>query len=261
MIGRAYHLRDYTMNPLISVITVTYNSEKTIRRTIESVLAQTYDRLEYILVDGCSDDSTVSIVRKYETGFAERGYEIRIISEPDRGMYDAMNKGIHMASGDILGILNSDDWYEPDALRVIAEAYLENDTADIIMGSIRIHNGNRVFIKQAENRHYRTSRDFNHPAMFVTSVCYADVGDYGIDNVHDDYGWFLKAVKQGKKLVIVDEVITNYPTGGTGSVKSLKNTIKRIGTKYKVYKDNGYSKLYYIECVVQELGKYLLLKR
>ncbi len=243
----------------ISIITVCYNSEATIERTLKSVLGQDYDNIEYIVVDGVSKDNTLKILSEYAPKFEGRGIEFKVISEPDKGMYDAMNKGVALASGDIIGILNSDDWYEDDALSAVAEA-TGTKKADIYMGAINIHNGNQLIVKHARNRKYKTSRDFNHPAMFVTKACYADVGGYEIGNVHDDYGWYLKAAKMGKDTVIIDRIITNYPTGGIGSKKSFKNTCNRIGTKYEIYKRNGYSRLYFLECVAQELAKYILLK-
>ena len=92
----------------LSIITVTYNSEKTLRDTIESVLSQTYTDYEYIIVDGASKDNTINIVKEYEPKFEGR---MRWISEPDKGIYDAMNKGIKMSTGDVVSIINSDDFY------------------------------------------------------------------------------------------------------------------------------------------------------
>ena len=106
---------------LVSIVTVCYNSEKTIRKTIESVLAQTYGQVEYIIVDGASTDNTVAVAREYEEQFRQKGYTYRIVSEKDRGIYDAMNKGLALASGELIGIINSDDWYEPDAVKTAAE--------------------------------------------------------------------------------------------------------------------------------------------
>ena len=104
----------------ISVITATFNSGKTLRDTIESVLRQTYRDIEYIIVDGASRDDTLDIIREYEPRFGGR---MRWISEPDRGIYDAMNKGIGMATGAVVGLLNSDDFYTDECVleRVAAE--------------------------------------------------------------------------------------------------------------------------------------------
>jgi hypothetical protein len=86
------------------------------------------------------------------------------------------------------------------------------------------------------------------------------VGLYGIENVHSDYGWYLKALKMGKKVTIIPQVLADFYIGGWSSKKSFKNTLERIKTKYQVYKENGYSRLYYFECFGQEIAKYLLLK-
>lgn len=100
-------------NVKVSVITPCFNSEKTIQKTLESVLNQTYNNYEYIIIDGKSTDKTLQIIEKYKPLFGEK---IQVYSEPDKGIYDAMNKGIMKASGDIIGIVNSDDYYELDAL-------------------------------------------------------------------------------------------------------------------------------------------------
>ncbi|MCM1173555.1 MAG: glycosyltransferase [Blautia sp.] len=250
----------------ITIITVCFNSEKTIERTIQSVLAQTCQNVEYLLIDGMSTDGTLEIIQKYETAFRDKGYAYKWISEKDRGIYDAMNKGLKYAAGDFIGILNSDDWYEEGALESIEQA-VENsrkkgkEPADIYMGSIRIHNGGQLIIKRGRDRKYKTTRNFNHPAMFVKRECYKAVGGYGIHNIHDDYGWYLRAVKMDMTVEIIDKVLTNYPTGGAGSPKSIGKTIKRIGAKYRVYRENGYSRLYFLECAGQELMKYALLRR
>ena len=103
---------------MFSIITITYNSEKTVERTIKSVLAQTCKDYEYIIVDGASKDSTIDIVKKYEPLFEGR---MKWKSEPDKGIYNAMNKGIERSSGEIMGIVNSDDWIEPNALSFISD--------------------------------------------------------------------------------------------------------------------------------------------
>ena len=117
---------------LFSIITVCYNSEKTIRRTIESVLNQTCQDYEYIIVDGKSTDKTLDIVKEYEARFADK---LKYISEPDTGIYNAMNKGIALSDGSIIGIVNSDDWLQPDALEIV-KGYADkmDDTHFIISG-------------------------------------------------------------------------------------------------------------------------------
>lgn len=244
----------------VSIVTVCYNSEKTIERTFKSVLNQTYGHIEYIVIDGRSNDRTVDIIKEYESKFLEVGYRYIYLSEKDEGMYDAMNKGIKMASGKLIGILNSDDWYEKNTIEKVVNNYRANISGDIFMGAIRVLNGKQEIIKYAKDRKYKTSRNFNHPAMFVTKECYQEVGNYAIENIHSDYGWYLRAIKMGKKVVIIYDVLSNYPTGGLGSKKKWSSSCGRIITKYHVYKENGYSKLYFFECMIQEILKYLFLK-
>ncbi len=115
----------------ISVITVCFNSEKTIARTIESVINQHYSDLEYIIIDGGSKDKTVEIINKYRN---ELSY---FISEPDQGISDAFNKGIRVATGDIIGIINSDDWYENGIFKLVNEMFLQNKEIDVLVGALR----------------------------------------------------------------------------------------------------------------------------
>jgi glycosyltransferase involved in cell wall biosynthesis len=245
----------------ISVVTVTYNSEKTLARNMESVLRQGDASVEHIIVDGKSTDGTLSVVDSYRDSYADKGIELKVISEKDNGPYDAMNKGIAAATGDVIGILNSDDCYGDGALEIV-QGYVGQNPADIYMGAIRIHNGqNQIIEKHAKKTAYQTSRHFNHPAMFATKRCYEEVGKYGLTNVHSDYGWYLKAIKMGKNVCIINEVLTDFYIGGWSSKKSFKNTLDRISTKYQVYKENGYSRLYFLECAGMELAKFVLVKK
>jgi len=251
------HNKDIT----VSVVTVTANNESTIARTMESILAQKYTNIEHIIVDGISTDRTLEIIDSYKPKYEKKGIVLKLISEPDKGPYDAMNKGVSIATGDIIGILNSDDCYDKDALSNVFDA-VSNHNADIYMGAIRIHNGqNQIIEEHAKNTRYKTTRHYNHPAMFVKKDCYKTVGKYGLTNVHSDYGWYLKALKMGKKVYIIDHVLADFYTGGWSSKKSFSNTLARIPAKYQVYKENGYSKLYFFECFAQEIAKYILLKK
>ena len=121
----------------ISILTATYNSDKTLRDTIKSVLRQGYKDYEYIIIDGGSKDRTLDVIKEYEPKFGGR---LKYISEPDNGIYDAMTKGIRMATGDVVGILNSDDFYtSDDALKKIADAFEHNDI-DATYGDIHFVN-------------------------------------------------------------------------------------------------------------------------
>lgn len=245
-------------SPTVSIITVAYQSEQTITHTIESVLAQTYEQIEYWIIDGASKDHTVDVAKHYEKAMEEKGISYHIISEPDGGIYDAMNKGIRLATGDIIGIINSDDWYEPDAVQTAVETF-EREHCDLMYANIRMHKADgSTFVKKARLRKFQTSRDWNHPTTFVKANCYKEhpFRDLGI---HDDYGFFLQMRKLDKKIVIVDKVLANFHMGGASNHKNMKAAVKRIKDRYLYcYRINGYSRWYLIECIVIEIAKYLL---
>lgn len=157
---------------LVSIITVCFNSEKTIEKTIESVLHQTYQNLEYIIVDGKSTDHTLEIVEKYRHQFQGR---MKVISEPDQGIYDAMNKGIRFASGELIGIINSDDYYEVDAIENMVSA-MNDEKYQILYGMLRIFN-NGVETKVVMPKHENLANEMiAHPTCFVTKNVYTDFG-------------------------------------------------------------------------------------
>lgn len=242
----------------VSIITVAYNSEKTIGRTIESVLAQTWQDLEYLIIDGASTDSTVALAEGYRTAFEARAMDYRIQSEPDGGIYDAMNKGIRLATGEIIGILNSDDWYEPDAARTAVRTFMEQDCG-LMFANIRMHKADgTVFIKKARFRRYLTSRDWNHPTTFVKAGLYKR---YPFRNlgIHDDYGFYLQMIRLGVKVVTVDKVLANFQMGGASNHKNPRAAVKRIRDRYRYcYRINGYSRWYIVECIAIEAAKMLL---
>lgn len=243
---------------MVSIITVAYNSENCIKRTMDSVLAQTCNDMEYLIIDGKSTDKTVEIAESYRPAMEEKGIHFRIISEPDGGIYDAMNKGIRLAQGEIIGLLNSDDTYEPDAVETVVETF-QAEECELMFANIRIHKQDgSSFIKKARLRKFQTSRDWNHPTTFVKAELYKE---YPFRNlgIHDDYGFYLQMKKQNRKIVTVDKVLANFRMGGASNHKSLKAAKKRISDRYKYcYRINGYSRLYIIECIMIEAAKMLL---
>ena len=243
---------------LVSVITICYNSEAVIRKTIESVLAQTWPGIEYLIIDGASKDNTVAVAREYEERFAARGISYQIFSEPDKGIYDAMNKGIRKASGGLIGLINSGDWYEPDAVETAAQAY-EREHYDLFYADINLvrENGS-ILVKHSRMDRFPTSRHWNHPTMFVTRETYDDLGLYRNEGIHDDFEFFLRARRAGKKITIVNKTIANFVTGGASNAKSFAKCKKRCLDRYRDYRLNGYSRLSMIECVAIEAAKYIL---
>ncbi len=247
---------------ILTIITIAYNSAGDIGRTIESVLAQEQGgapyTLEYLIIDGASSDDTVAVAESYIPAMEARGIAYRISSEPDKGIYDAMNKGIRLAGGDVIGILNSGDWYEPMAAATAADTFTRTD-CDLMYANIRMHRTDgSAFVKKARQRRFQTSRDWNHPTTFVKAQLYKQY-PFRCLGIHDDYGFFLQMRRQGRRIVTVDETLADFVMGGASNHKDLKAAGRRIMDRYRYcYRINGYSRLYMIECVAIEAAKLLL---
>lgn len=241
---------------LVSIITVCRNSELTIKDTIESILNQTYSNIEYIIVDGKSADKTIDIVKEYEEKFRKKGISYRYISENDAGIYDAMNKGIAMAKGELIGIINSDDWYEPQAVEVAVNYYIK-EKYDLFYADLRIVGDEKSFIKKAKDSQWITSRYWNHPTTFIPKRLYEKY-QYKNENIHDDWDLILRIRKEHCKICVVNKVLANFRRNGVSHEKSMKKALERARIKYGIYRDNGYSRLYAVECFGMEIAKMVL---
>ena len=240
-----------------SIITVCFNSEKTIRRTMDSVLCQTVMPSEYIIIDGLSSDGTVGIAESYKEKFASKGTDLRVYSEKDNGIYDAMNKGIDKAKGDIIGIINSDDYYEPDAVEVMQRTF-EKGGCDLAFADICMHMTNgRSFVKKARVRKYTTSRDWNHPTQFVSANVYERFR-YRCRDISDDMDLYFRVKKAGYRIVAVNKVLAHFSMGGVSNRIPAREIIPRIKRRYRIYRENGFSRLYLFECIGFELIKFVL---
>lgn len=199
-------------NRLITVITPCFNSEKTIGRTIESVLHQTYQNIEYLIIDGASTDKTVEIAKSYEEAFGGR---MKIYSEPDEGIYYAMNKGIGLATGELIGIVNSDDYYEPDAVAKIVEKR-SNAPYQILYGFERILNEGRETQIVIHHHTNLPNQMITHPTCFVTKKLYEEKGVFNTDYRYSaDYEFMLRMYEDKQvEFTPVYELISNYALGG-----------------------------------------------
>ena len=189
---------------------------------------------------------------------ARKGMNYHIISEKDAGIYDAMNKGIRKASGEIIGIINSDDWYEVNALKTMVRNFQVTDF-DYYYADVCLHKADgSKFIKHSKMDHIVTSRHWNHPTCFVRKAVYDELGTFKNEGIHDDFDFFLRVRKAEKKVVIENQVLANFRTGGASNDKTIKKCLKRCKDRFQCYVSNGYSPLYLIECVGIELAKVIL---
>lgn len=201
------------MDIKVSVITPCLNSEKTIRDTIESVLGQTYANIEYILVDGGSTDRTVEMMKEYRLISDGR---LNYISEKDQGIYDAMNKGIKLACGDVIGIINSDDWYESDAVEKAVRCF-EREQTDVVYGEIWI-------IDENDQREYRTVHSIfpPHPSTFMKRVVYEKYGLFDTAyQIAADRDLLLRLMAEDLRFVHINEILANFRTTGISNTRNL----------------------------------------
>ena len=243
---------------LVSILSVAFNSEATIARTIESVLAQTYQNIEYIIIDGASKDGTVAVAELYRARFDEKGIPYTIISEPDKGMYDGLNKGARLAKGELVGQINTDDWYEPDAVETMVKLY-EKEHYDAAWGSIRIKKKSGDMIKHARIGKLWTTTHWCHPGMFSRREILLAF-PYALETMYDDFDYITAVHQAGKKIVTTDHVISNFTfgEGGQSTKKSLEEVKKRVNITYSIYKKHGMSKLYWFHRWLVETVKYII---
>lgn len=226
----------------VSIITVCFNSAATIRDTLESVFAQTYPSIEYIIIDGASTDATLNIIDGYKSRIDH------IISEPDRGIYDAMNKGIAKATGNIIGILNSDDFYENNqVIENVVKCFAEHPDSDLVFGDVVFVKPNRT---DSITRHY-SSHNFRawklrfgwmppHPATFIRARAYQQTEPYKLDyKISADYEMFVRMlmVKQ-LHFTRLNKVLVRMRSGGVSS-SGLKSNIILNAEIVKACRSNG----------------------
>lgn len=226
-------------NLLISVVTPSFNSEKTIIRCIESVLRQTYQNIEFIIVDGGSTDQTVEIIKSYIPKFKGR---LKYISEKDSGIYDAMNKGIKLCTGELIGILSSNDYYELDGIQKIVNEYNPNKQLSILYGMERLlvdgkESQVRIFHHQFMKTHMIT-----HPATFVSKGVYDTYGLYDLNyKSSSDYDFMLRMIQFPEiNFIPVYEIVTNFNAGGISSTPLAGYETLKLRKKYGLIRHRKY---------------------
>lgn len=249
--------QDDTNRLKISIITVCFNSAKTIEQTIKSVIKQDYPNIEYVIVDGGSTDGTLDIIRKYEN------YISYWISEPDEGIYDAMNKGIDRTTGDVVAFLNSDDWYNDGAIRYVANNIM-NTQAGISCYEVNLCTGNEVRkrnLKIAERAsNLRIVMIYCHQAVFAERSLFEKYGKFDIRyKIAADYEWLLRMYNNGVSIKYENFVVANFREGGFSSAQVLKlqkesqsiaiNGLNKLKSEKKITKD-------YFDEIYDEIIKY-----
>lgn len=241
----------------ISIITATYNSGKTIKDTLSSVLNQSYKNYELIIKDGGSNDNTVEICRKYENLFEGR---LKIISEPDKGIYDAMNRGIDNASGDIVGILNSDDFYtSDDILDRIAKEFSADKDLDAIYGDIHFVSPDNL----TKCTRYYSSSYFRpsllrfgfmpaHPSFYVRKEVYDKYGLYDLQfRTSSDFEWIVRLfAKYHIRAKYIKKDFVTMRTGGESTAgmeakRKVNNDIVASLKKHGIFTCGAFKYLRY----------------
>ena len=209
---------------------------------MESVLAQTYKEIEYIVVDGASKDGTVNIIREYEPKFEGR---MRWVSEKDRGLYDAMNKGFRMAIGDVIGIINSDDLLaEPQAIEKVMNVFMQNKHADAVYADlfyVAQHDTSKIIRNwvSGKQRPFRYGWHPAHPTFYVKREIYQKYGLFDLDfKLAADFELMLRLIERYHiKTVYLQEPLVRMRLGGATS-KNLKNIIKGNRECIQAFKKN-----------------------
>ena len=227
----------------ISIITITYNSAATLPRALESVRSQTYGDIEHIIVDGASTDGTKELIINYQLSIINsQSPKVRWISEPDGGIYNALNKGIAMATGDVIGFLHSDDvLYSPDSIGQIAATF-ESSGADVVYGDLEYRHGDKVVRRWRSNAFRRGDLKYGwmppHPTVYVRREVYRQVGPYDEwFRISADYDMILRIFTAGYKTRYIPQVLVAMETGGASN-RDAKARLSKTQEDYFVLKKN-----------------------
>jgi glycosyltransferase involved in cell wall biosynthesis len=226
---------------VVTVITVCYNSAPTILTTLQSVASQTLQGVQHIVIDGASPDGTAALVRAHGEGVA------LLVSEPDTGIYDAMNKGLRLAAGDIVGFLNADDRYaHVDVLAQVADA-MDRESLDAVFGDVAFFHANNPerLVRRYDSSRFRPDRIGwgwmpAHPAAFFRRSVFARVGHFKTDyRIAGDYEWIARAFSQGPLAYRhMAQVLVHMQTGGI-STRGWRSTLQLNQEVLRACRENG----------------------
>lgn len=223
----------------MSIVTIVYNGARHLEQTIQSVLSQTYSNIEYFIIDGGSTDGTVGIIQKYASKLT--GW----VSEPDNGISDAFNKGLAMVSGELIGLINADDWYENDCVEQIINGIGHNDIA---YGDVQYwKSGLKSFIRRGDHKLLNNEMTVNHPTVFVRRNCYVELGKFSLDfRCAMDYDLLLRFFMNGKTFVHIPFVLVNMRLEGFSDKQWKKGCEETLVIKNRYFPDHKLkNRLYY----------------
>jgi glycosyltransferase involved in cell wall biosynthesis len=209
----------------ISIITVCFNAGKTIEKTIQSVLSQTYENIEYIIIDGMSKDNTLEIINRYRHKMAQ------LVSEKDQGMYDALNKGITLATGDIVGILNADDVFASNNIVTEIGNSFKNSDADAIIADVAFINKGGNIIRSYSSKHWNPNKFVwgfmpPHPSFYCKRALFSRLGYYRSDfQIAADYELLIRFIYKSKIKYIYLPLLMVLMNVGGKSTNGIKSNI------------------------------------
>mgnify|MGYP001405679767 CR=1 FL=1 len=227
--------------PLISVITIVYNGEKHLQKAINSIKEQTYKNIEYIVIDGGSTDNSLDIIKSNNDIISY------YISEPDKGISDAFNKGIAKANGNIIGLLNSDDMYEANALEEVVNAYINNaHTEGIYYGNIRYFDEIHSFELIPEIKNIWKYMSLFHPAVFVSQDVYNKIGSFSLEYKYAmDAEFIHRCLVSNISFIHIDSTLANFRLEGLSNI-NYKESFKEFYKSTKTYGNYPYAYFYYV---------------
>jgi glycosyltransferase involved in cell wall biosynthesis len=231
--------------PLITYVTVVRNNAATLERTIKSVQQQTYKNIEHIVLDGASTDGTVEIISRYAEQLDYYS------SEPDQGLYDALNKAIPLARGQFICVLNSDDWLEPNAAEIVVKHMSGDDTNALLLTAAKVREGEIIHDWQPAFVHpgsYFMCANDCHNGIYATRMAYERSGPYDISyNIASDFKWIMRCMDHGAIFTYTKEATVNYSLGGTSSdfVKHSLECMRVVQERYPFLTSSEVSGLYH----------------
>jgi glycosyltransferase involved in cell wall biosynthesis len=250
-------IHQLSAQPLVTLITIVLNGEKDIRRTMDSVLEQSYKSIEYIVIDGGSTDSTVSVLEEYDSRLTF--WE----SKKDKGISDAFNRGIKIASGEIIGLINSGDWYESSAVEQVVDAFQAEKEVGVVCGALQFWKGNsKEYLCSSVPGLLEREMSITHPTCFVRTELYRQFGPFSLEyKLAMDYELLLRLKTNGAVIVSLDHVLANMLHDGISEENWKKALLETHKARTELLGDSFFSTIWYYYFLTVKRGIRILLER